>query len=113
MSSGYVHWDDENDNNDNSVNGTVPAGVYDQDTLIHFCCMTSGDVSVPIPLPSRSPFYLFPYTAQCQQVQGMRATQEWAMFDEEDSTMGGYTNGPCPYNHVVNGNRKLFYCYYE
>ena len=88
MSSGLIFWDDENDDNQNRVNGTVPKGVYDSDTLIHFCCMTGGSASDQIILPSQSPFYLFSYGDICQEVQGMDVSLEWFTWDYEDTGEG-------------------------
>ena len=35
---GFLRWDDENDENVNSFEGTLPSGVYDADTMIDYCC---------------------------------------------------------------------------
>ncbi|XP_071798823.1 uncharacterized protein [Asterias amurensis] len=83
MSSGFIFWDDE-DVNANTWYGTVPSGVYNRNTRIDYCCMTDGDVSQPISLPTQNPLYLFPYNSeQCQTVQGMNATEEYFRWDEE------------------------------
>ncbi|XP_071798872.1 uncharacterized protein [Asterias amurensis] len=121
MSSGFIFWDDEDSNNQNEVQGIVPSGVYDQDTRIDYCCMTDGDVSQPISLPTQNPFYLFPYNSeQCQAVQGMNATQEYFRWDEEDiPTSEDKTGGSHPY-HIIKqsiyglaDNSIVHYCHYE
>ena len=113
MSSGSVFWDDENDNNDNSVNGTVPSGVYDEDTLIHYCCMTNGDTSDPITLPSNRPFYLFPYDSSCQEVEGMNVSEEWFEWDDDEDTRSGNSTGSHPRRRSYGyGAQELQYCYY-
>jgi hypothetical protein len=38
MTSGWVTWDDENDQNHNSFGGFVPDGTYDKDTKLEYCC---------------------------------------------------------------------------
>jgi CUB/sushi domain-containing protein len=38
FSSGYVYWDDEDLNNDNSRGGALPDGTYDKNTRIYYCC---------------------------------------------------------------------------
>ena len=111
MTSGSIFWDYEDTDNRNSVNGTVPSGVYDQDTLIRFCCKTGGDVSAPIALPSHSPFYLFPYTTQCQQVQGMDTVAEWVVW-RVDRFKYAYLNGNHPDVSYDSTKLDLGYCYY-
>ena len=123
MLSGSISWDDEDGDNENYKNGTVPEGVYGQDTLIYYCCMTDGDVSQPISLPTQNPFYLFPYNSeQCQAVQGMNATQEYFRWDEEDDPISSRdkTLGSHPYQTCVPSsmsgkadNSIVHYCHYE
>lgn len=36
--SGFIRWDDEDNENVNSFDGTLPSGVYDADTVIYYCC---------------------------------------------------------------------------
>ncbi|XP_071798782.1 uncharacterized protein [Asterias amurensis] len=112
MLSGSISWDDEDSNNTNYKSGTVPEGVYNQDTHIYYCCMTDGDVSQPISLPTQNPFYLFPYNSeQCQAVQGMNATQEYVAWDQE-SWNGFDSQGSHPNKIMDNGKLKISYCYY-
>ena len=35
---GFVQWNDENVGNSNAKGGTLPDGVYDDNTNISFCC---------------------------------------------------------------------------
>lgn len=55
-----------------SVNGSVPDGVYDKDTGFFFCCRSDGDVETPIVLPKDQPFVLFMAngSTECQSVRG-------------------------------------------
>lgn len=50
-----------------------------------FCCMTSGDTSTSITLPTRSPFLLYRRGNQCQRVGGMNATDETIVIDTENT----------------------------
>ena len=125
FSEGTVGWDDEDSNNRNSKNGSLPDGTYGKDTYIDYCCRSDGSTYTAIDLPTRKPFYLFRYSAtRCQQVKNMRVTEEWFYWDDEDdgkkkSWWGGKSKGNKnrkegahpkdtgdPYNH------KLHYCYY-
>lgn len=36
--TGYLHWDDEDNNNKNSRSGVLPDGVYGRNTKMYFCC---------------------------------------------------------------------------
>lgn len=68
-----MFWDDENEKGldvGNSVEGFVPEGVYESDTLMYFCCRTTGYKSKAIDLPITMPFYLMAFnSAQCQKVR--------------------------------------------
>ena len=44
FSCGFIQWDDEDENNQNDYNGTLPDGIYDDDTLIRFACRCDGAV---------------------------------------------------------------------
>ena len=113
LKKGYVFWDDENGKNINKKGGTLPDGIYDQDTLVYYCCRTDGDKYTPIPLPVISPFYLKAFnTSECQRVEGAIATEEFIRFDTEDSRNKDRQNGSYPYGAGI-ANHRLLYCYYE
>lgn len=38
FSTGYLHWDDEDGNNENSHGGILPDGSYTTNTDIYYCC---------------------------------------------------------------------------
>lgn len=38
--SGYIYFDDEDDNNRNELGGSVPDGSYGRDTGMHYCRLT-------------------------------------------------------------------------
>ena len=70
MAEGFVIWDDENTDNQNEVKGSVPEGLYSDDTKILFCCKTDGDTNKPMVLPTESDFLLFSYqSTKCQKVR--------------------------------------------
>lgn len=69
LKSGFVYWDDENRDNKNFFDGTLPEGSYTEKTKISFCCSSAGNVEAEIILPTEKPFYLFPYgSSTCQTV---------------------------------------------
>ena len=110
---GYVLWDDENDKNINKKGGTLPDGIYNQNTLVYYCCRTDGHKYTPISLPVISPFYLKAFnTSECQRVEGAIATEEFIRFDTEDTRNKDRQNGSYPYGAGI-ANHRLFYCYYE
>lgn len=70
LESGFVIWDDENKDNQDTAGGDLPEGVYGEDTKIFFCCSTTGDWEDPIKLPTDKPFYLFAFESnKCQKVK--------------------------------------------
>lgn len=54
-------------------NGTLPDGIYDNNTRMEFCCRNDGGVNEPIILPTSSPFVLYKRadTSDCQRVKGL------------------------------------------
>ncbi|XP_078595129.1 uncharacterized protein LOC144872644 [Branchiostoma floridae x Branchiostoma japonicum] len=114
FNSGYVYWDDEDSNNDNTVSGYYPDGVYNSNTKIYYCCRGDGSIYTSITLPSRRPFYLFRYSSSgCQRVLNMRYTQEYFYWDDENYNNDDETWGSHPYDTGGSQNHKLYYCYYE
>ena len=58
--AGYIKMDDNNGekgSNRNSYSGELPEGVYDRDTMIYYCCKSTGSVKKRIALPVKKPFY--------------------------------------------------------
>ena len=111
MSSGSLSW---TGNHSHTVNGTVPSGQYHGNFRIDYCCMTGGSASQPISLPTHSPFYLFPYTQQCQEVQGMNVSQEWFKWDLPDNRHSdGKAKGSHPYiSFDSSKNSIVHHCFY-
>ena len=116
LSEGFILWDDENDNNRNSIGGTLPDGIYNHDTNISFCCRTDGTKSDAMLLPVNKPFYLLAYdSSECQRVEGALVTEELIQFDNEDTDNIDDWGGTHPF--ITDGtsttSRKITYCYYQ
>lgn len=50
----------------NEAKGVLPKGVYDNKTLMYFCCRTDGDPDVPVELPRGRNFAFLKYGDRCQ-----------------------------------------------
>ena len=116
LSEGFIYWDDEDSNNRNSIEGTLPDGIYNHDTKIFFCCRTDGNKSDPIILPVSKPFYLLAYgSSECQQVKGALVTEEFIQYDTEDGNNIDAWGGTHP--NVSPGTEStslvITYCYYD
>ena len=111
---GWLLWDDTDQLNSNRVTGEVPEGVYDDDTLIYFCCREDGFASTPVTMPTDDNFFLFKKTHACQEVEGMGVNEEWFRWDSEEnlSRVREYTGGSTPYNTGKDADHLLHYCYY-
>lgn len=113
---GSVLWDDDNGNNGsnrNSRGGELPAGRYNQDTMIYFCCMTTGSVKKRVSLPVNKPFYLLAFeSTTCQEVQGAVYSLEYVVFDTENSKNQDEIAYPYPYG-ANRGQPTIHYCYYR
>ena len=112
-----MRWDDDDVDgsslNKNDKGGTLPDGIYNQNTKINFCCRTDGRKSHPVLLPTRDPFLLLAYGSEnCQMVKGTVATQEWIHYHTETSSNADKSNGAIPYR---GGQRHptIHYCYYQ
>ena len=115
LQSGWVLWDDEDSvtgTNKNSHAGVLPAGVYNQDTKIFFCCQATGFYYNPIELPVASPFYLIAFTPQCQEVLNTIHTLEYIVYDTENDNNHDKKTPPYPYG-VSFQEPTIYYCYYK
>jgi len=118
LKEGWVFWDDENEKEldiGNSVEGFVPEGVYESDTLMYFCCRTNGYKSKPIELPITMPFYLLAFNSpQCQKVKGVTAVSEFVQWDDEDRGNSNAHSKITPYGVDIDPwNTRLYYCLYH
>ena len=113
MDTGWVRWDDEDDNNANKKGGSLPEGSYDKDTHMYYCCQTAGYWYNSIELPVVRPFYLLTSNSnafpKCQMVKWAFSYLEYIVFDTNDQNNGDRQGG----KHIFLYGRKLFYCYYE
>jgi hypothetical protein len=113
MAGGWVHWDDTDYKNKNSMGGSLPDGVYNQDTKIYYCCQTDGNWYDSIELPVSQPFYLLTSnstdTPKCQMVTWAFSYLEYIVFDTEDKNNKDDQAGV----HLFFDGDKKYYCYYE
>ncbi|XP_052089245.1 uncharacterized protein LOC127725986, partial [Mytilus californianus] len=107
---GSIKWDDEDHDNANSHDGTLPDGSYGKDTTINFCCRNDGNYQTAILLPVDSPFYLLKYTSPCQEVFGMTVSEEFYKMDTEDHDNTDSSSGAHPY---ISSYPIQYFCYYE
>lgn len=116
--SGWVFWDDENQDTidgGNMVAGYTPEGVYELDTLMYFCCNTKGNKSQPIDLPLDKPFYLLAYNSKrCQSVNGAIASIEYIKWDDEDRGNTNAHSAVIPYGvNLDPWDTTMYFCYYD
>nr|XP_054774222.1 uncharacterized protein LOC129282359 [Lytechinus pictus] len=115
FTEGNIYWDDEDDNNGNSVSGVLPDGDYGRNTRIYFCCRTDGYAHIPIYLPTDDNFILFPLYSTCQSVNGMSVSNEYFRWDNEDDNNRDSQTQMHPYEGLQGGNHNvvLHFCYYS
>ncbi|XP_034333817.2 uncharacterized protein [Magallana gigas] len=115
FSTGYLHWDDEDGNNENSHGGILPDGSYTTNTDIYYCCRQDGHTHSQILMPIDSPFYLLRFTSDCQQVLGMHVAEEFIFFDDEDGANSDKCGGAHPFvdSGCSHANMRLHFCYYS
>ena len=113
MDTGWVKWDDEDDQNKNKKGGFLPDGIYYESTIIYYCCQTAGHWYDSIKLPASQLFYLLTSsstdTPKCQMVKWAFSYLEYIVFDTEDQINIDDQGG----DHLFLYGRKLFYCYYK
>lgn len=112
FSSGYIYWDDEDLNNDNSKGGTLPDGTYDKNTKIYYCCRHDASHQIPIFLPTDRPFILLRYGNSCQSVHGMQVRDLYVKWDDEDLGNKDSTGGMHPLDDGGSDDHRLHFCYY-
>ncbi|XP_056001799.1 uncharacterized protein LOC130048773 [Ostrea edulis] len=113
--SGYVIWDDEDSNNENSKGGELPSGSFDWNTRIDYCCRSDSPFYTGIQLPTSKPFYLLKHKDShfCPSVIGMSVREEYVYTDDENDDNINSVHGSHPYGPFSGGrNHKLYYCYY-
>ena len=115
MKTGFIKWDDEDDDNDNKYNGTsLPDGNYDTETLINYCCEDGGYWFNSIELPVDNPFYLLPHKSpHCQRVKWALSSLEFIVYDTENDNNNDKFSGSHVFAEEVESLPKIYYCYYE
>ena len=115
MVNGSIKWDDEDTDNKNKYNGSVPDGSYKSDTLIKYCCQAQGKWYQSIELSTELPFYLLPLgSTKCQRVKWAVSSLEYIIYDTEDNTNNTDTFiGSHVFSDQVKSLPKVFYCYYQ
>ncbi|XP_053406245.1 uncharacterized protein LOC123545505 isoform X2 [Mercenaria mercenaria] len=121
FSEGFVQWDDEDTNNENAHGGYLPDGSYGSDIRMKYCCRSDGEALHEVVLPTEKPFYLFQYKNGCQAVRGMTTSEEYILWDDEDSKtrtsaaigavhpgMNFCNDSPCGFT-----GSYIYYCYYK
>lgn len=108
---GRIHWDDYDFFNKNKRWGVLPDGNYGHDTTVKYCCRSDANHYTPMVLPTDKPFVLYRYGGRCQRVRGMRYTQLYIKWDDNnvisrDSCWGVHPDTPCKVDQL------LHFCYY-
>ncbi|GFO21126.1 Apextrin [Plakobranchus ocellatus] len=112
FSWGTVKWQEENFRSDSTKTGKLPSGRYQSGkTELYYCCREDGLPDDPVDLPRFQPFYLYRRGGRCQQVAGMKVTEEFIRFDTENRYNGDQASGKHP--DVELDNLVLHLCYYE
>ncbi|XP_070202742.1 uncharacterized protein [Littorina saxatilis] len=117
FSEGSIYWDDENDNNQNAEPNNPrynPAGTFNGNTNIEFCCRDDGASDQAIKVPIRRAFYLMRYKGPCQQVAEMTVTEEVVQWDDEDNVNFNKESGAYPLDTARDPtNHELHFCFYK
>ena len=109
---GSIYWDDDDCRNSNKIWGILPDGSYGRDTFVQYCCRNDDRYHQPIALPTRKPFILYRYGGRCQRVRGMRMSELYIKWDDEnrhndDNCRGFHPDARC------HKNQCLHFCYYR
>lgn len=109
---GYIYWDDKNYKNRNKKWGTLPNGGYGRNTRVEYCCRNDGRHKNSILLPTDHPFILYRYGGRCQRVKGMRYTEYYVKWDDQNFRNKNKCRGSHP-DSSCGRNQKLHFCYYR
>ena len=80
---------------------------------LYFCCQDSGSATVPIQLPTSSPFLLYRYGGVCQAVEGMSVSEEYLKVDTEDDRNTDFVSDRHPDVEMGDSTIKMHLCYYK
>ncbi|XP_070210463.1 tolloid-like protein 2 [Littorina saxatilis] len=96
--------------------GSVADGVYKNNSKMWFCCRDDASPDVPVALPSKQSFAMFPVYGQCQRVAGAKAYKGEVILrsDTADGVFGHSVEGkPETYQFkATDPNLYLRYCAY-
>ena len=111
FAAGSVYWNDEDTNNANTHNGTLPDGQYNHDTRVDYCCRSDTHPSNEIVLPTNEPFFLLRmHQDGCQLVKDTTVLMEYVYWDEERPNYD--LEPPHPYEDGGDVGNRLYFCYY-
>lgn len=118
-----VFWDDEDFTSKSSIEGTVPDGVYNRNTLIYYCCRSDAHPTNAIYLPTRMAFYLIRnHQDGCQKVDGMKVTEDILLINSGMASTQPKNEGEGPYltvkdiqdcNFNPGQELSIHYCLYK
>ncbi|CAL1541395.1 unnamed protein product [Lymnaea stagnalis] len=113
FSQGSLIWDEEDDNANvtRSWGGTLPDNTIGRNSELLFCCRRDNSPDMAIFLPKGDPFYLYRCGGKCQQVYGMKVTEELIHFDTENDKNSDVRAGLHPDAGI--DDIRLELCYYE
>ncbi|KAL4224310.1 hypothetical protein ACF0H5_017765 [Mactra antiquata] len=109
---GFIYWDNEDSDTSNGHGGSVPDGDYDANTKIYFCCRNDASPHESIFLPTDRPFVLSRYSNTCQAVHGMKLTNVFVRWDDEDTLNSSGSGGMHPSDTGGPDNHLLHFCHY-
>jgi len=121
FTEGFLDWNDENDDNQNSYYGSIhakPDGVFNDNTRIKFCCRKDGHYRSPISMPRDFSYTLFPHTVkECQRVKNKTNKRAWFLFDYEDdesfSNRVVHSKDSHPFVRNMPDGVRLYVCVYH
>lgn len=113
FSSGLIEWDEEDSVSGSLWGGDLPTGnYYLTGSDIYYCCRDDSSPSSPVYFPRAKPFYLYRYKGTCQKIAGMEVSEEFILFDTENTNNGDrYSNSFHPDGYADN-NVRIELCYY-
>ena len=86
---------------------------YAHNPNLTFCCQNSGSASVPIQLPTSSPFLLYRYGGVCQGVRGMAVSEQYLKVDTENDRNADKVTDSHPDVEMGDSTIKFHLCYYR
>ena len=115
FSEGFIKWDDKDFKNKNRHKGVLPEGEYDKNTLMYFCCRSdNGSPRNPMLMPANVPFVLYRYGGTCQEITGMKVTEDYITWNNEFTFNKDEVSGSYPDDDPQEAKKHtLHYCHYS